>query len=147
MTLLPPALAGVDLINLSTLDTKMSFSLEQLVIDDAVLSMVERVLSGITVEDDTLALDLIDHVGPGGGFVTADHTLQHHRDQLLTCELIDHTPREAWEAAGALDMETRARQEVARLLAEHRPSPLPTQVAAQLDAVLRAVEPVDRSPS
>ncbi|MGD8969684.1 MAG: trimethylamine methyltransferase family protein, partial [Anaerolineae bacterium] len=147
MTLLPPALAGVDLINLSTLDTKMSFSLEQLVIDNAVLSMVERVRRGIDVEDETLALDLIERVGPAGSFVTSDHTLEHHRDELLTCELIDHRPREVWEAAGAMDMETRARQEVARLLAEHRHPTLPAQVAAQLDEVLRAVEPMDGSPS
>jgi trimethylamine--corrinoid protein Co-methyltransferase len=147
MTLLLPALAGVDLINLSTLDTKMSFSLEQLVIDNAVLSMVERVLRGIAVEDDTLALDLIEQVGPAGSFVTADHTLEHHRGELLTCELIDHAPREAWEAAGAMDMATRARQEVERLLAEHRPPPPPAQVAAQLDEITRAAGPVDRPPS
>jgi trimethylamine--corrinoid protein Co-methyltransferase len=138
MTLLPPALAGVDLINLSTLDTKMSFSLEQLVIDDAVLSMVERILRGIAVEDETLALDLIEQVGPAASFVTADHTLEHHRDELLTCELIDHAPREAWEAAGAMDVETRARQEVRRLLAEHRSPPLPAQIAARLDEVIGA---------
>jgi trimethylamine--corrinoid protein Co-methyltransferase len=147
MTLLPPALAGVDLINLSTLETKMSFSMEQLVIDDAALSMVERVLRGITVDDETLARDLIQQVGPAGSFVTADHTFEHHRDELLTCELIDHTPRETWEAAGAMDMEARARQEVARLLAEHRHPTLPAQVAAQLDEIVAAIEATDRSPS
>jgi trimethylamine--corrinoid protein Co-methyltransferase len=147
MTLLPPALAGVDLINLSTLDTKMSFSLKQLVLDNAVLPMVERVLRGITVDEETLALDLIEHVGPTGSFVTEDHTLAHHRDELLTCELIDHRPREVWEAAGALDMESRAQQEVERLLAEHYPPPLPRQVVAQLDEMVGAVEATDRSPS
>jgi trimethylamine--corrinoid protein Co-methyltransferase len=145
MTLLPPALAGVDLINLSTLDTKMSFSLEQLVIDHAVLSMVERVLRGITVEGETLALDLIERVGPAGSFVTADHTLEHHRHELLTGELIDHRPREAWEAAGAVDMETRARQEVARLLAEHRHPTLPARVTARLDDIVEAVQAMDGS--
>ncbi|MBC7224957.1 MAG: trimethylamine methyltransferase family protein, partial [Anaerolineae bacterium] len=70
MTLLPPALAGADLVNLTTLDTKMSFSLEQLVMDDAVLGLVERCLQGIRVDSETLALDLIHQVGPGGAFVT-----------------------------------------------------------------------------
>jgi trimethylamine--corrinoid protein Co-methyltransferase len=144
MTLLPPALAGVDLINLSTLDTKMSFSLEQLVIDNAVLSMVERFLRGIAVEDETLAVDLIERVGPAGSFVTADHTLEHHRDELLTCELIDRVPREAWEAAGSAGMVTRARHEVERLLTEQRQAALPAKVAAQLDEILDAVAPMDR---
>ncbi|MGD2147594.1 MAG: trimethylamine methyltransferase family protein, partial [Anaerolineae bacterium] len=126
---------------------KMSFSLKQLVLDNAVLPMVERVLRGITVDEETLALDLIEHVGPTGSFVTEDHTLAHHRDELLTCELIDHRPREVWEAAGALDMESRAQQEVERLLAEHYPPPLPRQVVAQLDEMVGAVEATDRSPS
>jgi trimethylamine--corrinoid protein Co-methyltransferase len=140
MTLLPPALAGVDLINLSTLGTKMSFSLEQLVIDDAVVGMVERCLRGIAVEDETLALDLIKRVGPAGSFVAEDHTFEHYRDELLTCELIEHQPREAWQAAGAPDLETRAGEEVERLLAEHRPLALAPRVAAQLDDIVEAVE-------
>lgn len=147
MTLLPPALAGVDLINLSTLDTKMSFSLEQLVIDNAVLSMVERFLRGITLDDETLAPDLIERVGPAGSFLTADHTLEHHRNELLTRELIEQRPREAWETAETVDMETRAREEVGRLLAEHRRPTLPATVAAQLDEIVSAVEFMDRSQS
>jgi trimethylamine--corrinoid protein Co-methyltransferase len=145
MTLLPPALAGVDLINLSTLETKMSFSLEQLVIDDAVLSMVERYLRGITVEDETLAADLIKQVGPAGSFVAEDHTFEHHRDELLTCDLVDHMSRDARQAGGAPDLERRAAQEAERVLAEHRPAPLPAQVAAQLDEIVEAVQAMDRS--
>jgi len=140
MTFLLPGLAGIDLINLATLETKMTFSLEQLVIDDEMLSAVERYLRGITVDDETLALELIQEIGPGGAFVTADHTLRHFRDELLTPSLIRHQPRDAWEAAGAPDMQTRAREEARRILAEHHPPPLPDGVAAQLDAILEEAE-------
>ena len=109
MTLLLPALAGIDLINLTTLETKMTFSLEQLVIDAEMLSAVQRYLRGLTVDDETLALDLIHEIGPKGTFVTADHTLRHFRDELLTTSLVHHGPRETWEAAGSPDMGTRAR--------------------------------------
>lgn len=136
MSLLPPALAGVDLINLSTLETKMTLSLEQLVIDETILSLVERYLRGIAVNDETLALDLIQEIGPAGSFVTEDHTLRHFRDELLTVDLIDRADREAWQASGAPSMETRAREEVRRILAEHRPPPLPDGVAAQLDEIV-----------
>ncbi len=140
MTLLPPALAGVDLVNLSTLETKMSFSLEQLVIDDALVGMVQRCLDGIVVEDQTLAIDLIKQVGPAGSFVAEDHTFEHYRDELLTCELIEHEPRQAWRAEGAPDLESRARRTVERLLAEHQPPALPPSVVAQLDEIIEAVD-------
>jgi trimethylamine--corrinoid protein Co-methyltransferase len=140
MTLLLPALAGIDLINLATLETKMTFSLEQLIIDEDMLKGVERYLRGITVDDETLALNLIHEIGPRGAFVTADHTLRHFRDELLTPNLVRHEPRETWEAAGAPTMGTRAREEARRILMNHHPPPLPDSVVAQLDAILEEVE-------
>lgn len=140
MTFLLPGLAGIDLINLATLETKMTFSLEQLVIDNELLSAVERYLRGIKVDDETLALELIEEIGPGGAFVTADHTLRYFRDELLTPSLIRHQPRDAWEADGAPDMQTRAREEARRTLREHHPPPLADGVAAQLDAILEEAE-------
>jgi trimethylamine--corrinoid protein Co-methyltransferase len=140
MTLLLPALAGIDLINLSTLDTKMTFSLEQLVIDETILSVVERYLRGITVDDETLALDLSHEIGPGGAFTTTDHTLRHFREELLIPGLISREPRESWEAVGAPDMRTRAQEKARRILAEHRPTPLTDGVAAQLDEIVKEAE-------
>ena len=140
MTLLLPVLAGIDLINLTTLDTKMSFSLEQLVIDETILNVIERYLRGITVDDETLALDLIHEIGPGGAFMTTDHTLRHFRDELLIPDLIGREPRESWEAAGAPDMRTRAREKARRILAEHHPPALADGVAAQLDEIAKEAE-------
>jgi trimethylamine--corrinoid protein Co-methyltransferase len=140
MTLLFPALAGIDLINLATLETKMTFSMEQLVIDEELLRAVECHLRGITVDDETLALDLIHSVGPKGTFVIAEHTLRHFRNELLAPSLVRHEPREAWEAAGAPGMLTRAREEVHRILADHRPPPLADGVVAQLDAMVEEAE-------
>jgi len=140
MTLLLPALAGIDLINLSTLETKMTFSLEQLVIDETILSAIERYLRGITVDDETLALDLIHQIGPGGAFLATDHTRRRFQDELLIPDLIGREPREAWEAAGAPDMRTRAREKARRILAEHHPPPLTEGVAAQLDEIVKEAE-------
>lgn len=139
-TLMLPALAGIDLVNLTTLGTKMSFSLEQLVIDETILSIIERAMRGITVNDETLALDVIHDVGPGGAYFDADHTVRHFRDELLIPDLVSREPRETWEAAGAADMPTRAREKARRILAEHQPPPLPDSVAAQLDEIVKEAE-------
>ena len=130
MTLLPPALAGVDLINLSSLHTKMTFSPEQLAFDAAALGHVERLLRGMLVDDESLALDLIQEVGPGGAFVTAEHTLRHFRKELYIPDLIGRDPGE--EA----DVRSQAREQVRRLLAEHRPSTVPERILAQMDDVV-----------
>ena len=140
MTLLPPAMAGVDLINLSTLETKMSFSLEQLVIDETILSVIERYLLGITVDDETLAVDLIHEIGSAGAYVTADHTLEHFRGELLIPGLVGRETRTAWEAAGAPDMSARARERVHHILMEHHPPPLAAGVAAKLDEIVEEAE-------
>jgi trimethylamine--corrinoid protein Co-methyltransferase len=140
MTLLIPALAGIDLVNLTTLDTKMTFSLEQLVLDEALLGVVERCLRGIAVDETTLALDLIHEVGPGGGFVTTDHTLRRFRQELLVPDLIDRRNREAWQAAGAPGMAAGARERARQILAEHQPVPLADGVMAQIDEIIQEAE-------
>jgi trimethylamine--corrinoid protein Co-methyltransferase len=140
MTLWPVAMAGVDLVNLTTLETKMSFCPEQLVIDETILSAIERYARGIGVDGPSLALDLIHHTGPGGAFVTADHTLDHHRSELAILDLIGHEPRDNWERAGAPSLVARAREKAGRILAEHRPPALPETVAAQLDEIAREAE-------
>jgi trimethylamine--corrinoid protein Co-methyltransferase len=140
MTLLPPALAGVDLVNLTTLGTKMTFSLEQLVMDEAILGLVGRTLQGISVTEETLALDLIQEVGPGGAYVASDHTVRRFRGELFVPDLVTRGTREAWEAAGGPDMRARAREKARRLLAQHRPVPLSAGVLAQLDEIQEAAE-------
>jgi trimethylamine--corrinoid protein Co-methyltransferase len=140
MTFLLPALAGIDLINLATLETKMTFSLEQLVIDEELLRAVGRYLRGIVVDDETLALESISTIGPRGAFMTTDHTLRHHRNELLVSDLICHEPREAWEEAGAPDLLKRAREKARRILAEHHPVPLADDVAAELNAIVKEAE-------
>jgi trimethylamine--corrinoid protein Co-methyltransferase len=140
ITLLPPALAGVDLVNLSTLETKMSFSFEQLVLDDTLVGMVQRYLRGFVVEEETLAIDLIHEIGPGGAYVSAEHTLENFRKELLPPDLIDIRPREAWESRGRPNMQAYAREKAQRILAEHHPPPLGDPVIAQLDEIVESAE-------
>ncbi len=146
MTLLLPALAGIDLVNLTTLDTKMAFSLEQLVVDETLLGVVERCLQGTMVDDGTLALDLIHRVGPGGAYITTDHTLERFRKELSVPDLIERQNRESWQAAGAPDMRVRAREKALRILVDHRPVPLPDIVAAQLDEIVEDAEARESRP-
>lgn len=140
MTMLLPAFAGIDLVNLTTLDTKMSFSPTQLVLDDSLLEITARMLEGISVDEEALALELIHQVGPAGGFFDATHTAHHLRKELLIPGLVGRETRDAWEAAGSPSMTERAREKALRILAEHHPPALPEGVVDQLAGVVREAD-------
>ena len=111
MTALPLILAGVDLVNLCTTDGKLTFSPEQLVIDDEIMRWVGRYLQGVKVNDDTLALELIQAVGPGGIFVGKAHTALHLREELLVEGLIRGSG-----GGQAGDLRFKARQKAKEIL-------------------------------
>ena len=140
MTLLLPAWAGIDLVNLTTLETKMSFSPTQLVLDNSLLEITARMFQGIPVNDETLALDLIRQAGPAGGFFDTTHTVRHFRKEIVMPELVGRETRDVWEAAGAPDMADQAREKALRLLAEHHPPALPENVVEQLDEIVGEAE-------
>lgn len=116
MTALPPILAGADLINLCPVDSKLTFSAEQLVIDDEVMRWVGHYLRGITVDEESMALELIHAVGPGGTFVGKAHTARHLRQSLLLEGLIRGRSTDP-----AADLTSRARQKAQEILQQSRP--------------------------
>jgi len=98
---------------------------EQFVIDNEILGMAMRVVRGIEVNDETLALDTIDAVGPGGHFLMADHTLRHMRSEFYyPSTVVDRQGWDQWHQDGALDARERAREIARDILANHRPEPL-----------------------
>jgi len=65
------------------IDNGLTTSYAMLVTMDEVIGMVGRFMGGITVDQETLAQDVIDRVGPGGQFVSDDHTLAHFRENWV----------------------------------------------------------------
>jgi trimethylamine--corrinoid protein Co-methyltransferase len=108
--------------------TNMSVaSLEQAVIDDEIVGMVMRVLRGVEVSDDSLGVEVINRVGPGGHYLMDAHTLQFMRPEFYYPHLSDRQNRPAWEAAGKQDTRARAIARVEEFLRKHEPSPLPAE--------------------
>ena len=103
-------------------DGDLSVSYEKLVIDNEIIGMCERVLKGIEVNSDTLAVDMLEKVGPGGDFLGQEHTLLHMMDEFCETGLSDRTLYNEWLTSGGQDMKTRARQILDDLIAGHNPS-------------------------
>ena len=71
---------GINFVrNAGNLDNGRTMSCEQLVIDHEIAQMVQRFWQGIRVDEEALAVDVIREVGPGGTFLTHEHTLKHCR--------------------------------------------------------------------
>ncbi len=115
-------------------------SLEMLVMNDEIIAMARRIMRGIEVNDDTLMLDLIDKIGPGGEFMSTKETARLCRKEIWTPTLLDRQPWENWEAEGALETKDRVKSRLREILDTHQPPPLPEGVAGQIEAILEAAE-------
>ncbi len=112
-------------------------SVEQIVICDELIGYVKRLLAPMEVNDETLALDVIDQLGPQGDFLTAEHTRRHYKEDWYP-KLIDRRPYEAWKAAGGKTLRERAREKALQLLEQHQPEPLAPAVQRRLDEIVAA---------
>ena len=121
------ALSGSNFIHHAAgmLENMNTVAAEQFVIDNDILGMAMRVVRGIEVSDETLALDVIDRVGPGGHFLMSEHTIQHMRSEFYyPSAVVDRQGWEMWQQAGALDARERAKEIARDILVNHRPVPL-----------------------
>jgi len=118
------AMAGADVIHLAAgmLDSGSSISYEQYVIDNEILGMVHRVLSGIKVDEDTLGFDVIHKVGPGGNYVMEDHTVDHMMDEFFYPSLSVRCNFDVWEEKGRPDVYSHAEDQVQQILEEGKES-------------------------
>jgi trimethylamine--corrinoid protein Co-methyltransferase len=94
------------------------------VIIDEIFGYVDRILRGIEVTPEHLAVDVIRKVGAGGNFLSHKHTLKHLGQTMYLGRLFDRTSEEAWVKAGSKDMYTIANERVKKILSDHKPAPL-----------------------
>ena len=121
------------------LESGITFDYGQLVLDCEFARMIKFTIQGVTVDDETLALDAIKEVGPGGNHLMHKHTLKYMRSQSKP-ELIDRSMRSTWEGAGATSAFDRAMEKVRYILENHRPDPLPDEVLAKIRAIVVEAE-------
>ncbi|MCJ7752862.1 MAG: trimethylamine methyltransferase family protein [Armatimonadetes bacterium] len=122
------ALSGANLVHdVGYLEAGLVGSFDMLVMSDEIISMVKRIVGGVVVDDEHLAIDVIDRVGPGGNFLSDDHTLKHFRTEFWFPKLIDRSRRETWEKHGAKSLGQRVREKVLELIERFDPPALPVE--------------------
>jgi trimethylamine--corrinoid protein Co-methyltransferase len=138
-------LAGANvLVGAGMMQQSLVISHEQLVIDDEVNRTVFRALEGFQIDEERLAVEAIDRVGPGGNFVADPHTYKFLRGERYIPALLYRNSREAWGAGGSKTFVQRANERARAILAEHEINPLPEDTKVALDEyvsdVLKSLE-------
>jgi trimethylamine--corrinoid protein Co-methyltransferase len=109
-----------------------------LVQDNDLIGMLRRLMRGIEVTDETLGMDAIMRVGPGGNYLIDPHTLQHFKTEYWTPRVTNRHVRNAWKQQGAKDSNELARERARKILAEHRAEPLDPRLVQELDRIVAA---------
>jgi trimethylamine---corrinoid protein Co-methyltransferase len=139
--ILMSGLSGATLVHdVGFLDCADIGSLDLLVLADEIIGMVRRILRGVPVSKETLMLDLIEQVGPGGYFVAEKRSAVLCRTEFWMPKLGDREPYTIWESKGSRTMEERIHQRLIAILDGALHEPLPHEVQQAIDAILQAAE-------
>lgn len=128
------ALAGVNMVSgAGMLDFESCQSFEKLVIDAEIIGMARRLIRGIEVRDDPIALTLIRALGHRADYLATPHTVEwFQREFYIPSSVVDRGSLDAWEKAGAASALERARSRVDELVASYQRQPISQELQAEL---------------
>jgi trimethylamine--corrinoid protein Co-methyltransferase len=130
------ALSGANMIHdPGWIDHGSVTSPAHMVLVDEVLHMVNHFMQGILVNEETLALDIIDRIGPSGHFLHEKHTMKHFR-QVWYPQIFDRTFYDTWLEQGSNDFEERLQEKTKKMM-EHTPNALPLEIQKELDRMVK----------
>ncbi len=139
--------AGIDLfVNCGMFSTGLTVSLAQLVADSEVVSICRRFLQGMQVDEETLAVDVVAGVGPGGNFMETEHTLEHLRKGALWEEQISNRRiYDTWKKEGGVDVMANAGEKAASILSAHQSKAPAESIQAEMKKLIKEFESRCRS--
>jgi trimethylamine--corrinoid protein Co-methyltransferase len=138
ISLLTALLGGANIVHdIGFMDAGMQGSMQLTVIADDLLSFLRAATAGVVVNKETLALDVIEELGPSGDYLSHDHTFAHFREAHYS-DLIDKWSHSQWIDRGGTTMEKRAAEKVDEILERHEPEPLPTEVQKKLKGIVKS---------
>ncbi len=132
LTLMSATLSGAQLIHdVGYMESGLAGSLVQLLICHEIIQWLEQYMKGLIINEETLALDVIENVGPEHSFLDTDHTYRHFRDDHYP-DLLDRRRYDDWAADGSKSLADRAREKVDEILTEYTPRKLPESTLRDL---------------
>lgn len=138
--ILMAAMSGGNLIHdVGYMESGMCTSLQSLVIADEVIGQVKRLVRGIEVNEETLALDIIAKVGPGGNFMAEDHTFRNFKKEWFFPKLFNRRRHQDWEVAGKPDLSVNAQKKLLDIIENHQPMPLNEKTKTKVHEIVESL--------
>lgn len=132
------ALSGANMVHdVGYLEGGNCSSLALLVVCDEIIGYVRRMIRGIRVDEQTLALDAIRRVGPMGEYVTEPHTYEHFKEELWFPRLSDRFSYAKWASGDALTLGEKAAEQARSLIENHTPEPLEETIREKIDQIVK----------
>ncbi len=130
-------LTGTNLVHdVGYLEAGLTTSPEMIVFTAEMIDIGRQMMRGLSLDVEATALDVIHRVGPGGDYLTDEHTLSHFRD-FWQPALFDRQRADSWQASGSRRLADRLRQKTVALMEGHHPAPLPGAVKDELARIMR----------
>ena len=117
------------------MDSGLQASLQSMVIANDFIGFIRSATRGVVVDDETLALDVIEELGPTGDYLGHAHTMRHYKEPYYS-QLADKGVYAQWLAKGGSTMEERAGRLIDKILSEHRVEPLPAGVPQAIHQIV-----------
>ncbi len=119
-----------------SIDRTMTFSAHALLLCHELMGTARRIWKGVTVDDDTLAMDVTREVGPGGSFLVEKHTAVHCRKELSPIKYFVSKTFDTWDRDGRKDLKDIIEDDLQRILKTHVPEPLPQSLIEKFNDIL-----------
>ncbi len=138
---LPIALSGANMIfGAGGLETGLTFDYAKLVMDHECITNIHKLIGGVKVDQESMVLNLIDEIGPGGSYLTHDHTFQHTRSQSQAF-VFDRKTRAQWmQSSNGKDLVEMAYEKAKNILANHKPLELSSDAKGTINDLLEEFE-------
>ena len=129
-------LSGGNLIHdVGYMESGLTGSYEMIVLSDELIGLSEHMMKGIPVDEESMMLDELHRVGPGGHFLNTKATHDQFQDFWYP-NLLSREIRESWVEDGELTLGEKLNQKVKRIIKEHQPAPLDPGAKAQIEDIL-----------
>jgi trimethylamine--corrinoid protein Co-methyltransferase len=129
-------LSGANLVHdVGYMESGLTTSFEMIVLTDELVGMTDHLMKGIRVRSDTMMVDEVDSVGPGGQFLGTEETLRRFRDFWFS-SLLDRRTRPEWLEAGATTLGQRLKARVEEISRDYQPEPLKAGEKAKIQEIL-----------
>jgi len=136
LSLMTSLLHGANIVHdVGFMDAGMQGSLQVIAISNDILGFLRAATAGVVVNDETLALDVIEELGPTGNYLGHEHTLRHYKEPYYS-KLLDKNQYSVWEKRGGTTMEQRAAKQVDTFLSKHQPEPLPEDIQKAINNIV-----------